>query len=61
MIVGMNGLLGSKLASEDFDCAVRDDFVCVHVTLGSTTCLEDDEREMVDEFTGDDLNREAIK
>lgn len=60
MVIRVDGLLGPKLASEDLDRAVRNHFVCVHVTLSAAACLEDDEREMVNEFTGDDLSREAI-
>lgn len=30
--------------------------VGVHIALGSTTCLENDEREVVNELAGDDLD-----
>ena len=52
----MNRLLAPELTAEKLDCAVRDNLVRVHVALGATASLEDNEREMVDELPGDDLH-----
>ena len=56
VVVGVDGLLGTHLAAEDLDCAVRDDFVRVHVRLGAGASLPDDKREVVDELEVSDLS-----
>lgn len=48
-------LLGTKLTTEDLDSTVGDDFVGVHVRLGSRTSLPDDKREVIVEFTFDNF------
>jgi len=50
MVVGVDRLLATHLATEDLNCSVRDDFVGVHVGLGSGTSLPDNEGEVVDEL-----------
>ena len=57
MVVRVNRSLASKLSSHNLDGSVGDDLVDVHVRLGSRSGLEDDEGEVVDEFTRDDLVR----
>jgi hypothetical protein len=57
MVVRVNGALGAKFSSEELNGTVGNDFVGVHVGLSATSSLEDDEREVVDEFAGDDLQR----
>ena len=55
MVVGMNGLLGAALTTEDLDSTVGDNLVDIHVALGSTASLEDDKRELVNELARDNL------
>src|SRR4029077_18986989 len=52
VIVGMDGLLAAHCATGDFDCAVADDFVDVHVGLGAAAGLPDAQRKMIVEFSG---------
>lgn len=55
MVVRVNGLLAAQLSTQDLDGSVGDDFVDVHVGLGTGSSLENDQREVVDELSGDDL------
>ena len=55
MVVGMNGLLGAALTTEDLDSTVGDNLVDIHVALSSTPSLEDDKRELINELARDDL------
>lgn len=55
VIVGVNGLLGAHGAAHDFNGAVGDDLVRVHVGLGTGAGLPDDQREVVEELTLGDL------
>lgn len=50
VVVGMDGLLGTHLSSQDLNGTVRDNFVGVHVGLGAGTSLPDNEREVVHEL-----------
>ncbi len=49
----MYRLLRSHLAARQFDGAVGDDFVDVHVGLGATAGLPDAQRKLVVELAGD--------
>ena len=51
----MNRLLRSQLAARQFDGAVGDDLVDVHVGLRAAAGLPDAQRELVVEFAGDDF------
>ena len=51
MVVGVNWFFGSKLSSCDFNTAVGDNLVSVHVRLRAASGLPHAEREMVVEFT----------
>ena len=55
VVVGMDRLLGSDFAAGDFDGAVGDDLVDVHVGLRAAAGLPDAQRELVGEFAGDDF------
>ena len=55
VVVGMNRLLRSHFAAGDFDGAVGDDLVHVHVGLGAAAGLPDAQRELVVELAGDDF------
>jgi hypothetical protein len=55
VVVGVDGLLGSHLSSENLNSTVGDNLVGVHVGLGSGTGLPDDEGEVVGELSGDNL------
>lgn len=55
MVVRVDGVFGAHGAAEDFNGAVRDDFVGIHVRLGAGAGLPDHEREMVDELEGGDF------
>ena len=55
MIVRVNGVLRAKFSPEELDDTVGNDFVGVHVGLSATSSLEDDEREVADEFARNDL------
>jgi hypothetical protein len=57
VVVGVNRGLASQLSSHDLDSSVGDDLVDVHVGLCSRSSLEDDQGEVVEEFTRDDLVR----
>lgn len=50
VVVGVDGLLGTHGATEDLDSSVGDDFVGVHVGLGTRASLPNDEREVVEEL-----------
>ena len=51
----MDGLLAAHLAAGDFDGAIGDDFVDVHVGLRAAAGLPDAQREMIVELAGDDF------
>ncbi len=51
----MDRLLRSHLTARDFDSAVGDDLVDVHVGLRATAGLPDAQRKLIVEFAGDDL------
>ena len=55
VVVGMDRLLGSHLAAHNFNGAVGDDFVDVHVGLGAAPGLPDAQRKLVIELAGDNL------
>ena len=55
VVVGMNGLLAAHFAAGDFDGAVGDDFVDVHVGLRAAAGLPDAQREMIVELAGNDF------
>jgi uncharacterized protein (DUF697 family) len=57
MIVRVNGVFGAKLSPEELDGTIGNDLVGVHVGLSAASGLEDDEREVVDEFARNDLQR----
>jgi hypothetical protein len=57
VVVRVNRGLASQLSSHDLDSSVGDDLVDVHVGLSSRSGLEDDQGEVVEEFTRDDLVR----
>lgn len=54
MIIGVHHL-GSEFTTEDFDSTVRDNFVGVHVGLGTGTGLPDDKGEVVVKLALNDL------
>src|SRR5579863_7212796 len=51
----MNRLFAAQRAAGNFNGAIADDFVDVHVGLGAAAGLPDAEREMVVEFARDDF------
>src|SRR6056297_2429582 len=53
VIVGMHRVFGAYLAAEDFDRAVGDHLVGVHVRLGAAACLPNHQREVVVELAFD--------
>ena len=55
VIIWMNWFLGPHFAAGDFDGAVGDHFVHVHVGLGAAAGLPDAQGELVVEFAGDDF------
>ena len=55
VVVRVDGLLGTELASEELNRTVGDDLVDVHVGLGAGTGLPDDQGEVVEELTLNDL------
>ena len=55
VVVGVNGLLAAHLAAGDFDGAIRDHLVDVHVGLRAAAGLVDAQRKMVVELAGDDF------
>ena len=55
MVIGVHRCFGSHLAAGEFDRAVRDHLVGVHVALGAGAGLPDAEGEVGVEFSGDDL------
>lgn len=55
MVVGMDRSFGAHGAAEDFNGAVRDDFIGIHVRLGTGAGLPNHEREVVDELKGGDF------
>ena len=50
VVVGVDRLLAAHLAAENLNGAVGDDFVCVHIRLGTGAGLPDDQREVVHEL-----------
>src|SRR5436305_4506479 len=57
MVVGMDRLFGSHLAAGNFDGAVRNDFVHVHVRLRTAARLPDAQRKLVIQLARDDFIR----
>ena len=57
VVVGVNRGLGPHHAAQNFNRAVRDDLVRVHVRLGTGTCLPNNQREVVIEFAVDHFLR----
>ncbi len=55
VVIGMNRLLRSQFAARQFDGAVGDDLVDVHVGLRATAGLPDAQRELFVEFAGYDF------
>ena len=55
VVVGVNGLLGAELASEELNGAVGDDLVDVHVGLGAGTGLPNNQGKVVQELALDHL------
>ena len=55
LVVRVAQRLGAEAAAEDFDRAVGDDLVGVHVGLGARAGLPDDQREMIVELALGDL------
>src|SRR5229473_1171829 len=55
IVIGMNRLLAAQDAAGDFDGAIGDDFVDVHVGLRAAAGLPDAQREVVVQFSGDDF------
>ena len=55
VIVGMNRLLRSQHAARQFNGAVGDHLVDVHVGLGAAAGLPDAQRELLVQFAGDDF------
>lgn len=55
VVVGMNRFFGSHDSAGDFNGAVGDDLIGIHVGLGAAPGLPDAERKMVIEFSGDDF------
>ena len=53
VIIRMNGLLAAHHAAGNFDGAIGDHFVRVHVRLRAAAGLPDAQREMLVEFSGD--------
>ncbi len=53
VIVGMDRLFRSHLAAGNFDGAVGDDLVHIHVGLGAAAGLPDAQRELIVELAGD--------
>lgn len=50
MVVGVDWFLGAHGAAQNLDGAVRNDFIAIHVGLGSRAGLPDNEGEMVNEL-----------
>ena len=57
VVVGMDRLLRSHLAARNFDGAVGDDLVDVHVGLRAAAGLPDAQRKLVVQLAGDDFVR----
>ena len=57
VVVGMHRLLGAELAARDFDAAIGDDLVDVHVALRAAAGLPHAQREMVVMLARDDFIR----
>src|SRR5579864_992097 len=55
VVIGMNRLLAAHYAAGNFDGAIGDDFVDVHVGLRTASRLPDAQREMLVELAGDDF------
>ena len=53
VVVGVDGGFGPHLAAEDFNRAVGDDLVRVHVGLRARSGLPDDQRKMIVELARD--------
>lgn len=47
MVVGVDRFLAAEFSAQNFDGAIGDDFVGIHVGLGAASGLPDDEREVV--------------
>jgi hypothetical protein len=50
VVVGMHRLLAAHLSTEYFNCAIGDNFVRIHIRLGSRTSLPDYEGKVVDQL-----------
>ena len=55
VVIGVNGLLAAHLAAGDFDGAIGDHLVDVHVGLRAAAGLPDAQRKMIVELAGDDF------
>ena len=55
VVIRVDGLFAAHLAAGDFDGAIGDDFVDVHVGLRAAAGLPDAQREMLVELSGDDF------
>jgi hypothetical protein len=55
VIVGVNGLFAAHFAAGDFDSAIGDHLVDVHVGLGAAAGLVDVQRKVVVKLAGDDF------
>src|SRR5207245_7014373 len=55
VVVGMNGLFAAHFAAGNFDGAIRDDFVDIHVGLRAAAGLPNAKREVRAEFSLDDF------
>lgn len=57
MVIRVNRVLGPQFSAEQLNCTVRNNFVCIHIRLRAASSLENDQREVVDEFAGNHLSR----
>jgi len=55
VVVGVDGLLAAHDAAADFNGAIGDDFVDIHVGLRAAAGLPNAQREMLVEFSSDDF------
>lgn len=60
VVVGVNRLLGTKLAAKQLNCTVGNDLVRVHVRLGTGTGLENNKGEVVSELALEDLSGSGL-
>ena len=57
VVVGMDGVFAAELASGEFNRAVGDDLIGVHIALRARAGLPDDKRKMIVKFAINDLKR----